>query len=227
MSQAKAWMERTRLLLGDTRVDELAACHVLVVGLGGVGGYASELLARRGIGRLTTVEPAERLRDINPEVQLEVIEDFLKDENMVELLDRHRYDFVVDAIDSLSPKVYLIALARERGLPIVSSMGAGAKSDPSKIHQADLAHSYNCTLARALRKRLRKLGISRGVPVVFSSELPDESAVLEIEGERCKRSTAGTISYMPALFGCQLAAYVLQHIHASSAIPPQHAPTGN
>lgn len=254
MSQAKAWTERTRLLLGDERVDELAACHVLVVGLGGVGGYASELLVRGGIGRLTivdadTIQPsninrqliathsrigepkarvlAERLRDINPEVELEVIEDFLKDENMVELLDRHRYDFVVDAIDSLSPKVYLIALARERGLPIVSSMGAGAKSDPSKIHQADLAHSYNCALARALRKRLRKLGISRGVPVVFSSELPDESAVLEIEGERCKRSTAGTISYMPALFGCQLAAYVLQHIHASSAIPPQHAPTGN
>lgn len=254
MSQAKAWTERTRLLLGDERVDELAACHVLVVGLGGVGGYASELLVRGGIGRLTivdadTIQPsninrqliathsrigepkarvlAERLRDINPEVELEVIEDFLKDENMVELLDRHRYDFVVDAIDSLSPKVYLIALARERGLPIVSSMGAGAKSDPSKIHQADLAHSYNCTLARALRKRLRKLGISRGVPVVFSSELPDEAAVLEIEGERCKRSTAGTISYMPALFGCQLAAYVLQHIHASSAIPPLHAPTGN
>ena len=196
MSQAKAWTERTRLLLGDERVDELAACHVLVVGLGGVGGYASELLVRGGIGRLTivdadTIQPsninrqliathshigepkarvlAERLRDINPEVELEVIEDFLKDENMVELLDRHRYDFVVDAIDSLSPKVYLIALARERGLPIVSSMGAGAKSDPSKIHQADLAHSYNCTLARALRKRLRKLGISRGVPVVCSS----------------------------------------------------------
>ena len=131
---------------------------------------------------------------------------------MVELLDRHAYDFVVDAIDSLSPKVYLIALCKQRGLAIVSSMGAGAKSDPSQIHQSDLSKSYNCALARSLRKRLRKLGITRGVPVVFSSELPDEEAVIEIQGEQCKRSTAGTISYMPALFGCQLAAYVLRHL---------------
>lgn len=239
MTQAKAWTERTRLLLGEDRVNDLSRCHVLIVGLGGVGGYAAELLARGGIGRLTIVDAdiiqpsninrqlvathsrigqpkarvlAERLRDINPELELEVIESFLQDDNMVELLDRTHYDFVIDAIDSLSPKVYLIALALERGYPIVSSMGAGAKSDPSLIQQADLSKSYNCSLARALRKRLRKLGISRGVPVVFSSELPDEDAVLEIEGERCKRSTAGTISYMPALFGCQLAAYVLRHI---------------
>ena len=115
----------------------------------------------------------------------------------------------------------MIALARQNDLPIVSSMGAGAKSDPSLIHQADLSRSYNCALARALRKRLRKLGITRGVPVIFSSELPDEEAILEIEGEPCKRSTAGTISYMPALFGCQLAAYVLRHITARSFARPQ------
>lgn len=236
------WCERTELLLGSDRVGELRRAHVLVVGLGGVGGFATEMLVRAGIGRLTIVDAdvvqpsninrqivalstnvgqakaqvlAERLRTINPDVDLEVIEEFLKDENMIELLDRDHYDYVIDAIDSLSPKVYLIALCVQRGLPIVSSMGAGAKQDPNAVHLADLSKSYNCNLARALRKRLRKMGVVRGVPVVFSSELPDEDAIIEINGERCKRSTAGTISYMPALFGLHLSAYVLQHIRVS------------
>lgn len=233
------WMERTRLLFGDERQRELCQCHVLIVGLGGVGGMAAELIARAGIGRMTIVDAdivqpsninrqlvatfdsigrpkasvlAERLRSINPALELEVVEAFLKDEKMTEVLDRHRYDYVVDAIDSLTPKVHLIAQALERGLPIISSMGAGAKSDPSQIHQADLSKSYSCALARALRKRLRKLGIHEGLPVVFSTELPDPKAVIEITGEQCKRSTAGTVSYMPALFGCQLAAYVIRHL---------------
>lgn len=233
------WTERTRLLLGDERVDAYHNSHVLVVGLGGVGGITAEMLVRAGIGRLTIVDadiiqPSnlnrqivsttsklyqskasvlhDRLKDINPDVQIEVIEEFLKDDNMVELIQRHAYDFVVDAIDSLSPKVHLIRLAKEYKLPIISSMGAGAKRNPALVAQADLSKSYNCALARALRKRLRKLGISRDLPVVFSSELPDESAVIEISGEQCKRSTAGTISYMPAIFGIYLSAYVLEHI---------------
>ena len=243
----EAWTERTRLLFGDERAAELAQCHVLIVGLGGVGGFAAELIARAGIGRLTIVDAdivqpsninrqlvattetigqakasvlAERLRAINPHIQLEVVETFLKDENMIELLDRHRYDYVVDAIDSLSPKVHLIAKSMERGLPIISSMGAGAKSDPSQIFQADLSKSCSCALARALRKRLRKLGIHKGLPVVFSTELPDPNAVKEIQGEQCKRSTAGTVSYMPALFGCRLAAYVIQHIQRHTPDTP-------
>lgn len=238
----RRWCERTELLLGTERLEELRQAHVLVVGLGGVGGMAAEMLVRGGIGRLTivdadTVQPsninrqivaltstlgrakasvlAERLRDINPEVELRVIEEFMQDDNMVDLL-RTPYDFVVDAIDSLSPKVYLIKLSLERGLPIVSSMGAGAKSDPSAIKVADLSRSHNCHLARMLRKRLRKIGITRGIPVVFSSELPDEAAIIEITGERCKKSTAGTISYMPALFGCHLAAYVLRHVKGTA-----------
>lgn len=237
--QKPSWRERTQLLLGQERVARLGAAHVLIVGLGGVGGYCAEILARSGVGRLTIVDAdivqpsninrqlvalhstigrpkastlAERLRDINPEIQLEVVEEFLKDDNMVELLARHKYDYVVDAIDSLSPKVYLIALTLQHGYPIISSMGAGAKSDPSSVQVADLSRSYNCALARALRKRLRKLDVRRGLPVVFSSELPQEEAVVEISGERCKRSTAGTIAYMPALFGCHLAAYVLRHL---------------
>lgn len=235
------WSERTRQLLGDERVDEYAKCHILVVGLGGVGGIATEMLVRAGIGHLTIVDAdiiqasninrqivattsqinrpkatalAERLRDINPEVKLEVVEEFLQDDNMTELLSRHPYDFVVDAIDSLSPKVHLIRLCRERGLSIISSMGAGAKRNPALVQQADLSRSYNCNLARALRKRLRKLGISKGIPVVFSSELANDEAIVEVTGERCKRSTAGTISYMPATFGIHIASYVLEHIHA-------------
>lgn len=233
------WQERTIQLLGEERVRTYRDCHVLVVGLGGVGGVATEMLARAGIGKLTivdadTIQPsninrqivathsqigrakasvlAERLRDINPDIELEVVEEFLQDDNMQELLARSRYDYVVDAIDSLSPKVHLIRLAREYGLPIVSSMGAGAKRNPALVQQGDLSRSYNCNLARALRKRLRKYGISKGVPVVFSSELADDEAIVEVSGERCKRSTAGTISYMPAVFGIHIASYVLEHI---------------
>lgn len=235
------WTERTRQLLGDERVDTYSRCHILVVGLGGVGGIATEMLVRAGIGKLTIVDAdiiqasninrqivattsqlgrpkarvlAERLLDINPALDLEVIEEFLQDDNMTELLQRSRYDFVVDAIDSLSPKVHLIRLCRELSLPIISSMGAGAKRNPALVCQSDLSKSFNCNLARTLRKRLRKLGITKGIPVVYSSELPDDKAIIEVTGERCKRSTAGTISYMPAIFGIHIASYVLEHIQA-------------
>lgn len=234
-----SWKERTEQLLGRQRVEELARKHVLIVGLGGVGGMAAEMLARGGIGRMTIVDAdivqpsninrqivalhsvinqpkaevlARRLRDINSDLELEVVSEFVHDDNLVELLERAKYDFVVDAIDSLSPKVYLISLSLKLGLKIISSMGAGAKQDPISIQVSDLSKSYNCHLARALRKRLRKLGIKRGVPVVFSSELPQEDAIVEVIGERNKKSTAGTISYMPAMFGCHLAAYVLRYI---------------
>ncbi|KGN70172.1 ThiF family adenylyltransferase [Porphyromonas sp. COT-239 OH1446] len=240
------WCERTRLLYGSPRMQRLAESHVLVVGLGGVGGACAEMLARAGIGRMTLVDAdivqpsninrqivalhstvgrakasvlAERLRDINPEIHLEIIEEFMKDDNLVALVDAHHYDFVVDAIDSLSPKVHLIALSLERGFPIISSMGAGAKQDPASVQLGDLSKSYNCTLARVLRKRLRKMGIRSGLPVVFSTELPDEEAVVEISGEQCKRSTAGTVSYMPMIFGCHLAAYVLRHLADGATYP--------
>ncbi|WP_329904585.1 tRNA threonylcarbamoyladenosine dehydratase [Porphyromonas pogonae] len=233
------WKERTRLLFGEDKLNRLEQAHVLVVGIGGVGGYAAENLVRAGVGELTIVDAdtvnasninrqlvathstigqdkvtvlATRLMDINPQLKLHPIKAFLKDDNMIELLKAHPYTYVVDAIDSLSPKVYLIALSKEYGLPIISSMGAGAKSDPTRIQVADLSKSYNCTLARMVRKRLRKLKVSKGVPVVFSSELPDEEAIVEIEGETCKRSTAGTVSYMPALFGLHLAAHVIRSI---------------
>lgn len=236
------WCERTELLLGQERLNELKHAHVLVVGLGGVGGIATEMLARSGIGCFTIVDAdivqpsninrqivathstigkskasilASRLKDINPEIKVNMIEEFLQDDNMVALLDQCQYDFVIDAIDSLSPKVHLIRLSKERNLPIISSMGAGAKSDISSVSIDDLSRSHNCNLARAIRKRLRKLGITSGVPVVYSRELPQEDAIIEISGERCKKSTAGTISYMPAIFGLYLAAYVIKHIRVS------------
>jgi len=233
------WNTRTELLLGAGRTERLAQSHILVAGLGGVGAYAAELICRAGAGRMTIVDadvvqesninrqlPAlhstlgrkksevvgERLTDINPRLKLEVISGFLRDEYTEQVLDSCKYDFVVDAIDSLSPKVFLIYHAVRKNLPVVSSMGAGAKTDPSLISIADISKSYNCGLARAVRKRLRSKGIHTGVPVVFSSEAADGDAILETEGEEYKRTTAGTVSYIPAMFGCYLASHVIRNL---------------
>ena len=233
------WKQRTRLLLGEEKMERLQQAHVLVVGLGGVGAYAAEMICRAGVGRMTivdadTVQPtninrqlpalhstmgrekaevlAVRFKDINPDIQLTVLPVFLKDDNIPELLDATRYDFVVDAIDTLAPKCYLIAEALKRHIKIVSSMGAGAKSDITKIRFADIWDTYHCGLSKAVRKRLQKLGIKRKLPVVFSTEQADPKAVLLTEDEQNKKSTCGTVSYMPAVFGCYLAEYVIKRL---------------
>ena len=220
----------------------MAASHVLVVGLGGVGAYAAEEIARAGVGRMTLVDAdvvslsnlnrqlpalhstlgkpkaevmAARLRDINPDLEVEVRNCFVRDEETEALLDAAHYDFVVDAIDTLSPKTFLIYHALQRHLPIISSMGAGAKVDPSRIRIADISKTTDCALARAVRKRLRGMGISSGLPVVFSTEPANPQAILEVEDEECKRTTTGTVSYMPVLFGCYLASYVIRHLSAT------------
>lgn len=232
------WLERSRLLLGDEKLEKLQKAHVLLVGLGGVGGYAGEALCRSGIGHLTLVDGdhiqvsnrnrqlvamqssqgknktdvlAERLLDINPELKLNIITEYIKDERMEEILE-HPYDFVLDAIDTLTPKVFLIYHSLQRKLPIISSMGAGGKLDPSQIQIKDLSKSYNCPLARFIRKRLRKLDIHGGFPVVFSPEKHDKNKILITEDEANKKSTVGTISYMPALFGLHAASYIIRHI---------------
>lgn len=233
------WQQRTQLLLGDEKMERLRSAHVLVVGLGGVGAYAAEMLCRAGVGRMTIVDadmvqltninrqlPAlhstqgmkkvevleTRYKDINPVLDLRVLPVFLKDENIPELLDAASYDFVVDAIDTLAPKCHLIAEALKRHIKIISSMGAGAKSDITQVRFADIGDTYHCGLSKAVRKRLQKMGIKRKLPVVFSTEQADSNAVLLTEDEMNKKSTCGTVSYMPAVFGCYLAEYVIKKL---------------
>lgn len=233
------WKQRTALLLGEEKMERLRQSHVLIVGLGGVGAYAAEMICRAGVGQLTlvdadTVQPsninrqlpalhstvgaakvevlAARLKDINPELQLEIFPMFLKDENIPQLLDAAHYDFVVDAIDTLAPKCHLIAETLKRRIKLISSMGAGAKSDITQVRFADLWDTYHCGLSKAVRKHLQKMGVKRKIPVVFSTEQADVAAVLLTDDEQNKKSTCGTISYMPAVFGCYLAEYVIKRL---------------
>jgi len=235
------WLERTELLLGNERLDKLKNANILVVGLGGVGAYAAEQLCRAGVGKMTIVDGdvveasnrnrqlpalrsttgkpkaeilAERFRDINPDIKLTVLNDFIRDDKTIELLKSQPFDYVVDAIDTLSPKVFLVYHALQLGLKVVSSMGAGGKMDPSKIEVTDINKSYNCRLAKMMRKRLGRLGVKKGVKVVFSSEEIDENAVRLEEGQN-KKSTVGTISYMPPIFGCFIASAVIRDLVGS------------
>ena len=233
------WSQRTRLLLGDEKAERLQQAHVLVVGVGGVGAYAAEMLCRAGVGHMTLVDAdavqltnlnrqlpalqstlgkpkvevlATRFKDINPAIELTILPVFLKDENIPQLLDAESYDFVIDAIDTLAPKCHLIAEALKRRLPIVSSMGAGAKSDITQVRFADIWETYHCGLSKAVRQRLKKMGIRHKLPVVFSTEQAAPHAVLLTNGEQNKKSTCGTVSYMPAVFGCYLAEYVIKRL---------------
>lgn len=238
----ESWTDRTELLLGKDKMQRLRDAHVLVVGVGGVGAYAAEMLCRAGIGEMTIIDAdivqptninrqlpathatlgrpkvevlAERFRDINPDIKLHAVPIYIKEEDVNSLLvgtNNAQFDFIVDAIDTIAPKCALISEALRRGIPIVSSMGAGAKSDITQIRFADLWDTYHCGLAKAVRTRLKKEGLRRSLPVVFSTEQADRNAVITIEGEQNKKSTTGTISYMPAVFGCYLAEYVIRKL---------------
>lgn len=235
-----AWLQRTELLLGKERLAQLQRAHVLIVGLGGVGAYAAESLCRAGIGELTLVDAdtveetnrnrqllaltstvgqpktevlAERLQLINPDVKLHLIHEFLRDERTIEVLQQADYDYVVDAIDSLSPKVFLIYHAMQRKLRVVSAMGAGGKMDPSQVQVADISKTYQCRLAHTVRKRLHKMEIYKGFKAVFSPEPVREGSVcLDANPEINKLSTVGTISYMPAIFGLVAASVVIRDL---------------
>lgn len=237
---APHWLQRTELLLGGEGLDRLRHLHVLVVGLGGVGSYAAEFLARAGVGRMTIVDGdtvdltntnrqlpalhstvgqpkasimADRIRDINPDIQLDVREEFLTPDT-VKLLITNDFDYVFDCIDSVQPKQYIIVACKQKGIRVVSSMGAGGRIDPSKVQIADLSQTFNCPFAQQVRKGLKRKGVRRGVTVVFSSELVDRDTCMLTEGSRFKRSFYGTISYIPALFGLYMASVVVQEVAA-------------
>lgn len=234
----EAWQERTGLLLGEEKLARLATAHVLVVGLGGVGAYAAEMIARAGVGRMTVADAdvvspsninrqlvalhstvgrakaevlAERLRDINPKLELTVVNRYIRDEQTDWLLNAARYDYAVDAIDTLSPKLALICGCLERGIPLVSSMGAGAKTDPTRMEIADIGKTHHCPLAHMLRKRLHKAGVRTGFRAVFSPEPVREGAMIACD-EPNKKSNVGTISYLPALFGIGCASVVIRDL---------------
>ena len=222
------WQSRTRMLLGSDTLDVLAASRVAVVGLGGVGAMAAEMLARAGVGHLVLVDadtvsesninrqlPAlhstvgrdkcdvvkERLADINPAIEVLTVKEFLCEENIPQLLGGFDLDCVVDCIDTLSPKIALVQHCLGRGVKLVSSMGSGAKTDATKVRIDDISRTIQCPLARMLRKRLHKLGITTGFTAVYSTERPRHDAMV-IEETRNKKSQTGTVSYLPAVFGC-------------------------
>ncbi len=233
------WMQRTVLLLGAERMERFRRAHVLVVGTGGVGAYAAEMLVRAGVGRLTLLDAdcvqesninrqlcalhstvgeekvrvlARRFLDINPRLDLTLRAEFLEERAVPALLDGADYDFIVDAIDTVAPKCALIEEAMRRRVRIVSSMGAGAKTDITQIRFADLWETFHCGLSKAVRARLKKDGTRRPLPVVFCAQQADPDAVVAVEGERNKKTTTGTVSYMPAVFGCYLAQYVISRL---------------
>jgi len=237
------WMSRTALLLGEENILKLQSKNVLVVGLGGVGGICAEMIARAGVGKMTIVDGdvvdlsncnrqiaalhsnvtmfkaqvmAERIRDINPAIELQVITDFLETEKTVTVVENGHFDYAVDCIDTLTPKVWLMKTCIDRNVPIVSSLGAGGRVDPSQVQVADIADSYNCKLARYVRKRLHAIGITTGVKVVFSPENIDQDKVVVTEKAYPKKSIIGTVSYMPAIVGCITASVVIRDLYATS-----------
>lgn len=233
-----SWLSRTEALIGRTAIEKLAKSHVLILGLGGVGSFAAEFICRGGIGKMTiidgdTVDPSnrnrqlpalstnhgvskamimkERLLAINPELELNVIDDFIVPDKIKDLISLSP-DYCVEAIDSITPKLFFIRQALDAKLPFVSSMGAGGKLDPTKIIIDDISRSYNCKLAQHIRKKLKKHGIYTGVKVAFSSELPVKESLLYTDGNNFKKSAYGTMSYLPAAFGGAIASVAIRDL---------------
>lgn len=242
MSPYSGLFERSHILLGDQGIEKLINSHVLIAGIGGVGSFTAEALARAGIGKLTLVDHdvvsssninrqlvalqstvdlakvdvmAARIRDINPDCQLTIKREFITPDTIPELL-AEPYDYIVDAIDSLSSKASLIEYAWRNERPIFASMGAGGKLDPTRIQTGDLMDTSVCKLAKQLRHQLRKRGVGRGIKTVFSTELSLPPLPPEEVGRGRPRAVNGTISYMPSLFGLTLAGLVIQSIIGDS-----------
>jgi tRNA threonylcarbamoyladenosine dehydratase len=232
------WLSRTELLVGKEDLKKLKKAHILVAGLGGVGSYAAEAICRAGIGKMTIVDSdfitpsnrnrqllalkstegkskselmASRLFDINPELKIKVYKEYLRDDK-TSLILNDGFDYVVDAIDTLSPKIYFIKNCLEKKFPLVSSMGAGGRFDPLQVKVANIGESYGCQFAQVVRKKLHALGISVGFKVVFSAEPVSKKTVIITDNSPNKKSTVGTISYMPAMFGLVAASVVIRDL---------------
>jgi tRNA A37 threonylcarbamoyladenosine dehydratase len=227
------WQERTLQLLGDEKLQKLQNSNILVVGMGGVGAMAAEMICRSGVGKMTIVDGdtiqatnlnrqiqslhstlnqekarvmGQRLLDINPGLNLKIIQEYIREERIPEIL-QEPYDYVVDAIDTLAPKIYLIYHTIQKGLKLTSSMGSGGKLDPSQIRVSDFGDTYNCRLAYILRKKLRKMDVHGGFKVVFSTEQVPKERVIAVEDEPNKKSTVGTSS--DGSINCSLNATIL------------------
>ena len=233
------WLQRTELLIKEEGIERLQNANILIVGLGGVGSFAAEFLVRSGIGNLTIVDGdtvditninrqlpalnstigknktdvvAERILDINPKINLKKINEFLEPERMEEILTQEKFDYVLDCIDSLSPKLALIITCKRKKIKLVSAMGAGGKTDPSKVMVRDISKTNNCFLAKQIRKKLKKEQIHKGFRCVFSTEIQDENSLKMTDGSNYKKSFYGTISYMPAIFGLYAAAEIIRFL---------------
>lgn len=233
------WLQRTELLIKKDRLEKLMKSNVLIVGMGGVGSFAAEFIARAGVGKITIVDgdvvdptnrnrqlPAlstthgvgkvdwmhERLMAINPELELTVIKEFLQIQRVKEIVLNGKYDYVVDAIDSITPKLTLISTCYNNRIPLISSMGAGAKLDPTQIRVVDISKTHNCKLAQYVRKRLKKYKIYKGVKTVFSPEKAPPDSLMFTDGTNYKKSAYGTISYLPAAFGGVAASVVIRDL---------------
>jgi tRNA threonylcarbamoyladenosine dehydratase len=234
----QSWLSRTELLIGAEALHKLDKAHVLVLGMGGVGSFAAEFIARSGVGKMTIVDGdvvdpsnrnrqlpalatnhgeskveimANRLKAINPELALTVVDEFIRPEAIEQLLNTDA-DYIIDAIDSITPKLTCIETAYRKGIKIVSSMGAGGKLDPTQLKVADISKTYNCPFAQQVRKQLKANGIYKGVTVVFSTELPDKESIMFTDGKNFKKSAYGTISYLPATFGAVVASVVIRDL---------------
>lgn len=233
------WLSRTTLLIGDEKLQKLQKSNILIVGLGGVGSFAAEFIVRSGIGNITIVDGdvvdpsnrnrqlpalatthgqlkveimAQRLIAINPDLKLTAINSFLSPEKAAEIIESGNFDYVMDCIDSITPKLTLLTSAYQKGLKIISSMGAGGKFDPTKIQYADIFDTKQCYLAKTVRKRLRAIGIITGINVVYSTEEMKLDSLMLTDGSNFKRSAYGTISYLPATFGSVCASVVIRDL---------------
>ncbi len=233
------WLERAELLMSNKGIQKLRNSNVLIIGLGGVGSFASEFIVRSGIGSLTIVDgdivdstnrnrqlPAlvstigkykvevvgGRLLDINPKLNLTKINEFLIPERMEEVILSRNFDYIIDCIDSVSPKVDLILIAKKNKIKILSAMGAGGKVDPTKVKIRDLSKTKVCPLAKNIRKRLKKRNVDKGIRCVFSTEVNDHNSLQITDGTDYKQSYYGTNSYMPALFGLYAASEVIRKL---------------